>query len=117
MQPIVGSEDHAERQGVQVREGRGQRLLVTGAETRDRRVAGTRFAVITRKATSSRQRRSIPRLERSPTAYARTTTAPPSSPARTQRDPSGSATRGACGGRSSYVRRPRGRSGGRRALA
>jgi hypothetical protein len=32
--------------------------------------SGIRFAAITRKATSSRQRRSIPRLERSPTAYA-----------------------------------------------
>jgi hypothetical protein len=44
-----------------------QRLLVAGPKTRDRRVVGHLGRADTRKATSSRQRRSIPREERSPT--------------------------------------------------
>ena len=48
---------------------------LTTAEVENRNLVlepltGIRLAVITRKPTSSRQRRSIPRLERSPTAYA-----------------------------------------------
>jgi hypothetical protein len=48
----------------------GDRLLVAGPEAGDRGVIGDLVAVITRKATSSRQRRSIPRADRTPIAYA-----------------------------------------------
>ena len=45
----------------------GEGLLVADPEAGDRGVVGAWFAQITRKATSSRQRRSIPRDDRSPT--------------------------------------------------
>jgi hypothetical protein len=48
----------------------GDRPLVARPEARDRRVVGNLLAAITRKATSSRQRRSIPRAERTPIADA-----------------------------------------------
>ena len=45
-----------------------ERRLVADPEAGDGGVIGVRLVLITRKATSSRQRRSIPRDERSPTA-------------------------------------------------
>jgi hypothetical protein len=57
-------------QAEQLAEQLSQRRLGADPEARNRGVIGTWFAVITRKATSSRQRRSIAREERSPIAYA-----------------------------------------------
>jgi hypothetical protein len=51
-----------------LREGVGQRLLMAGAKAGDRRVVGDLVGREHAEGDASRQRRSMPRLERSPTA-------------------------------------------------